>query len=108
MILKDSPTFLGSTAEMNLKRFERMQWRYAKWRRQVRPFTHPLDKPETRTFLKSVKGAASSTFWACLQVTPAWDKVASPKKYLFAIEDSGRGAYGRVWLTERYVCSNSL
>jgi hypothetical protein len=31
-----------------------------------------------------------------------WDMYATPMKYLYAIEDLGRGADGRVWLTCTY------
>ena len=63
------------------------------------PFTTPFDRLPERTLLKFVKGEGEGAFWARLDTEPRWDKVGSPKKYLFAIEDLGRGADGRVWLT---------
>lgn len=65
-----------------------------------RPFDHPFDRLAERTILKFVKGEARSMFWIRLKnVTPKWNKIARPQKFLYAIEDLGRGAHGRVWLT---------
>lgn len=74
------------------------------YRVRKRPFDYPFDRLSERTILKFEKAEAMSIFWVRLtNVTPKWDKIARPKKYLYAIEDLGRGAHGRVWLT----CSSS-
>jgi hypothetical protein len=67
--------------------------------RQV-PFSNPFDRLNDRTLLKFKKGKRQSVFWARLKdVSPRWDIVAAPRKFLYAVEDLGRGADGRVWLT---------
>jgi hypothetical protein len=64
------------------------------------PFSNPFDRLNDRTLLKFEKGDGKSVFWARLKdVSPRWDIVAAPRKFLYAIEDLGRGADGRVWLT---------
>ncbi|KAL3919272.1 MAG: hypothetical protein SGILL_003835 [Bacillariaceae sp.] len=65
----------------------------------VLPFSSPFDRLEDRTLLKFVKGEAKQVVWTRLNVPPQWNKVGLPRKYLYAIEDLGRGANGRVWLT---------
>lgn len=62
------------------------------------PFASPFEKIGERTILKFVKGTEKCVFWTRLVVEPQWDKVARPKKFLFAVADLGRGAHGRVWL----------
>lgn len=41
-----------------------------------------------------------SVLWTRLTLANGaqWDKVANPKRWLFAIDDLGYGAHGRVWL----------
>mmetsp|Transcript_936 Transcript_936/g.2655 ORF Transcript_936/g.2655 Transcript_936/m.2655 type:complete len:482 (-) Transcript_936:416-1861(-) len=68
-------------------------------RSRVTPFASPFDHLRDRTILKFVKGTEKCVFWTRLVVEPQWDKVARPKKFLFAVADLGRGAHGRVWLT---------
>jgi hypothetical protein len=64
------------------------------------PFSNPFDRLNDPTLLKFEKGDGKSVFWARLKdVSPRWDIVAAPRKFLYAIEDLGRGADGRVWLT---------
>lgn len=71
---------------------------------KVHPFDSPFDRLNERTILKFVKGSDKSIYWTRLSpVTPKWGTIAAPKKYLFALQDLGRGADGRVWLT----CSSS-
>ena len=63
----------------------------------------PFDQLETRTVLRFEKGKIGRVYWDHLKHLKGgqWDKYANPPKYLYAIEDLGRGADGRVWL----VCS---
>jgi hypothetical protein len=63
----------------------------------ITPYCDPFDKLSQRTILKFTKGGAT-VVWSRLDVAPKWDKVVHPQKFLFAIEDLGRGASGRVWL----------
>lgn len=69
---------------------------------KISPFSNPFDKLSQRTLLKFTKGN-DSVVWTRLDVAPMWNKAAHPKKYLYAVEDLGRGANGRVWL----VCTSS-
>lgn len=68
-------------------------------RADPQPFSTPFDRLSERTILKFTKGGEKAVFWTRLKVKPRWDCIAKPKKFLFAIEDLGRGADGRVWLT---------
>ena len=71
---------------------------------KVNPFDSPFDRLNERTILKFVQGSDKAVYWTRLSpVSPKWDSIAAPKKYLFALQDMGRGADGRVWLT----CSSS-
>jgi len=63
------------------------------------PFPTPFANLEQRTILKFVRSEATSVVWTQLHVKPQWDKVGRPQKFLFAVQDLGRGADGRVWLT---------
>ncbi len=65
-------------------------------------FADPFDKLDERTVLCFEKGVEGRVFWdhvKHLSGKGEWDKYANPVKYLYAIEDLGRGADGRVWLT---------
>ena len=62
------------------------------------PFPTPFANLEHR-ILKFERSEAASTYWTRLTVKPQWNKVGRPNKFLFAIQDLGRGADGRVWLT---------
>lgn len=66
---------------------------------QMTPFSSPFDRMAERTILKFVKGTQKIVYWTRLDVKPQWHKVARPRVCLFAVEDLGRGAHGRVWLT---------
>lgn len=66
---------------------------------RVTPLATPFDRMEKRTILKFVKGPERAIFWTRLVVEPRWHKVGVLKKYLYAIQDLGYGADGRVWLT---------
>ena len=68
-------------------------------RSDLHPFSNPFDKLAERSILKFIKGSEKATYWTRLNVKPKWDIVANPKKFLFAIQDLGRGSDGRVWLT---------
>ena len=74
-------------------------------RSDVHPFSTAFENLDQRSILKFVKGSEKKrVVWTRLTaMEPKWNSVAVPKKYLFAIEDLGRGADGRVWLT----CSSS-
>ena len=65
------------------------------------PFSDPFQDLSKRSLLKFEKGNNISVFWTRLTLSkgPQWDKVAAPTKFLYAIEDLGYGAHGRVWLT---------
>ena len=65
-----------------------------------RPYSDPFQDLDKRSLLKFEKGDNASVFWTRLTLTngPQWDKVANPTRWLFAIEDLGYGAHGRVWL----------
>jgi len=66
------------------------------------PFNDPFDKLTERMLLRFTKGTSRSIHWCRmgrLEGEGKWNKYASPKKYLYAIEDLGRGSDGRVWLT---------
>jgi hypothetical protein len=64
-------------------------------------FRDPFQDLSKRSLLKFEKGNNASVFWTRLTLSkgPQWDKVAAPTKFLYAIEDLGYGAHGRVWLT---------
>jgi len=67
-----------------------------------KPFNDPFDKLTERMLLRFTKGTSRSIHWCRmgrLEGEGKWNKYASPKKYLYAIEDLGRGSDGRVWLT---------
>lgn len=66
---------------------------------QMTPFGSPFDRMAERTILKFVKGTEKVVCWTRLDAKPQWHKVARPRAHLFAVEDLGRGAHGRVWLT---------
>jgi hypothetical protein len=66
------------------------------------PFNNPFDKLKGRMVLRFTKGESRSIHWCRmgrLEGNGKWNKYAKPKKYLYAIEDLGHGANGRVWLT---------
>ena len=65
-----------------------------------RPYSDFFQDLERRSILKFEKGVNASVFWTRLTLTngPQWNKVANPRRWLFAIEDLGYGAHGRVWL----------
>lgn len=64
------------------------------------PFHDPFDKLDERTLLRFTRGAGDVIWTRLPGVTGKWNKVArSDVIRLFAIEDLGRGANGRVWLT---------
>lgn len=67
------------------------------------PFASPFARLEERTILKFIKGNERAA-WThlILENGPQWNTIANPKKNLFAIEDLGYGAHGRVWLTCGY------
>lgn len=68
------------------------------------PFGSPFVKMNERMLLRFTKGSSRSIHWCRMgKVVPHWNKFANPTKYLFAIEDLGKGSDGRVWLT----CSSS-
>ena len=64
------------------------------------PYETPFDQLSNRSLLKFEKGVDATVLWTRLKLRngPRWDKVASPKRFLYAIEDLGHGAHGRVWL----------
>ena len=64
------------------------------------PYSDPFDDLERRSLLKFEKGNNASVFWTRLTLKNGaqWNKVANPKRWLFAIEDLGYGSHGRVWL----------
>jgi hypothetical protein len=65
-------------------------------------FDDPFDKLKGRMVLRFTKGESRSIHWCRmgrLEGNGKWNKYAHPKKYLYAIEDLGFGAEGRVWLT---------
>jgi hypothetical protein len=65
-------------------------------------FDDPFDKLTGRMVLRFTKGTSRSIHWCRmgrLEGKGKWNKYAQPKKYLYAIEDLGYGAEGRVWLT---------
>ena len=68
------------------------------------PLESPFAKLEECTILKFVKGDDERATWTHLTLKdgPKWDKIANPKKNLYAIQDMGYGAHGRVWLTCSY------
>ena len=70
-------------------------------RATVKPFADPFDKLNQRTVLRFEKGDDYRLFWDHLKHLKKgdWDNYADPSKYMYAIEDLGRGADGRVWLT---------
>ena len=70
-----------------------------------RPYSDPFEDLDKRSLLKFEKGDNASAFWTRLTLKdgPQWNKVANPSRWLFAIQDLGYGAHGRVWLT----CSSS-
>jgi len=73
------------------------------------PFDDPFDKLKERMLLRFTKGESRSIYWCrmgLLEGQGKWNKYANPKKYLYAIEDLGRGADGRVWLT--CACSGAV
>ena len=74
-------------------------------RARATPFQDPFEKLDKRTVLCFEKGEAGRCYWDHLKQLKKgqWNKYANPPKYLYAIEDLGRGADGRVWLT----CSHS-
>ena len=66
------------------------------------PFNDPFDRLTERMLLRFTKGNSRSIHWCRmgrLEGEGKWNKYANPKKYLYAIEDLGRGSDGRVWLT---------
>lgn len=67
------------------------------------PFESPFARLEERTILKFIKGNEGAA-WTHLTLKsgPQWNTIANPKKVLFAIEDFGYGAHGRVWLACGY------
>lgn len=68
----------------------------------VNSFSDPFDNLQGRRLLRFTKGLNRSLFWCRLgklEGTGKWNKYANPQKYLYAIEDLGRCADGRVWLT---------
>ena len=70
------------------------------------PFDDPFDKLKERMLLRFTKGNSRSIHWCRmgrLEGNGKWNKYANPKKYLYAIEDLGRGSDGRVWL----MCTSS-
>ena len=65
-------------------------------------FDDPFDKLKGRMVLRFTKGESRSIHWCRmgrLEGKGKWNECAKPKKYLYAIEDLGYGAEGRVWLT---------
>lgn len=67
-----------------------------------RPIGSPFENLKTRMLLRFTKNGMNSVHWSrlgSLEGKGKWDEVARPEKYLYAIEDLGSGAYGRVWLT---------
>ena len=70
------------------------------------PFSDPFDRLDERRVLCFEKGPFGLVFWDHLKHLKGkgnWNEYADPPKNLFAIEDLGRGADGRVWL----MCSHS-
>jgi hypothetical protein len=69
---------------------------------RTHPFEHPFANLENRHTIRFEKGEDPKIVWstALRKLTQGqMDYVANPPKYLYAIEDLGRGADGRVWLT---------
>jgi hypothetical protein len=65
-------------------------------------FKDPFDELKGRMVLRFTKGESRSIHWCRmgrLEGNGKWNKYAQPQKYLYAIEDLGFGADGRVWLT---------
>ena len=64
------------------------------------PFRDPFEKLEERTLLRFSRGEAPVVWTRLPSLTGQWNKVPRPDvSKLIAIEDLGRGANGRVWLT---------
>jgi len=73
------------------------------------PLDDPFDKLDERMLLRFTKGESRSIYWCRLGLLKGqgkWNKYANPKKHLYAIEDLGRGADGRVWLM--CTCSGAV
>ena len=60
-----------------------------------------LSDLSNRRFIKFEKGKLGTAVWNPLHLDDGilWDCVAGKTKYLFALQDLGYGAHGRVWLT---------
>ena len=63
-----------------------------------------LSDLSNRRLIKFGKGDNGSSYWAKLNLKDGvqWNKMAGAAKYLYALQDLGHGAHGRVWLT----CTN--
>lgn len=63
----------------------------------------PVDLSDlsNRRLIKFEKGDNGSSYWAKLKLKDGvqWNKMAGATKDLFAFQDLGHGAHGRVWLT---------
>lgn len=65
-------------------------------------FGGPFDNLTKRMVLRFTRGESRSIHWCRmgkLEGAGKWNKYANPQKYVYAIEDFGKGADGRVWLT---------
>lgn len=58
-----------------------------------------------RRLIKFEKGPSGSAYWCRLKLEKGvqWNRIANPQKFLYALEDLGHGAHGRVWL----ACTSS-
>lgn len=59
-----------------------------------------LSDLSNRRLIKFEKGDKGSSYWTPLNLDNGiqWNKMAGATKYLFALQDLGHGAHGRVWL----------
>jgi hypothetical protein len=76
-------------------------------RSKQNPFNDAFDELNEGMLLHFTKRDSRSIHWCHmgqLEGNGEWSKYANPKKYLYAIDDLGRGSDGQMWLTLFRCC----